>query len=98
MEGVVAIVDGMFAVRPKVSSKGVCPVVSCTEVLYPMHISFRFSSHSFCLSFIQVLSKSFTVECVLSIEPLDCGWKLVVLMCRILNACSNVSISLLTKF
>ncbi|XP_033357323.1 uncharacterized protein LOC117237455 [Bombus vosnesenskii] len=88
----------MLACRPNVNSNGICPVVSCTEVLYPMHINFKFSSQSFCRSVVQVRIRSFTTACVRSRDPLDCGWKEVVFMCRILKALSNVSINLHTKF
>lgn len=76
----------MLACRPNVSSKGVYPVVSCTEVLYPIHISFRFSSQSFCRSIMQVRIRSFTTACVRLRDPLNCGWKEVAFMCPTLQS------------
>ena len=64
------IEDGMLACRPNVSSNGVCPVVSRIEVLYPMHISFKFSFQSFCRSVVQVRIRSFNTACVRSGDPI----------------------------
>ena len=71
--GDAAIVDGIFGSRPNINSKGVKPDVWFFMVLIAKLINFRFSSHSLFLSDMLVLSRLFSVECMRSMLPFDCG-------------------------